>query len=116
MSKLVPGRDTLPDLMDRYLPATRRERLSPLVYAGGMLAVGAALLIAKPRIGQVPRSTLSGDRPTRSRRRRAAQGSRDVIAPFAPSNVTDSIGRSLMIGGVALALTRLLDEVASRKG
>ncbi|SNR46822.1 hypothetical protein [Puniceibacterium sediminis] len=116
MSNIVPGRDSLPVLVDHYLPAARRERLSPLLYAGGMLALGAALLIAKPRIGHVPRATLAEGPPTRSHSRRAVQGSRDIIAPFAPSNVTDSIGRSLMIGGVALALTRVLDEMAHRRG
>ena len=115
MPNIVPDRDRLPDLMERYLPATRRERLSPLVYAGGMLTIGLALLLAKPRIGKVPRSTFSGSGPRAGRRRRAAQRSRDVVAPFAPGNVTDSIGRSLIIGGVALALTRLLDELSDKR-
>ncbi|MFZ5964031.1 hypothetical protein ACOXXX_13860 [Thalassococcus sp. BH17M4-6] len=117
MSNIVPDRNRLPELMQRYLPASRQERLAPFVYAGGMVAVGLTLLLAKPRIGNVPRSALAGDGPVRSRRRRAAQKSRDVVAPFAPGNVTDSIGRSLLIGGVALGLTRLLDELSdSRRG
>jgi len=38
------------------------------------------------------------------------------VQTFAPSNVTDSIGRSLMLGGVALLLARALDEIAGRDG
>ena len=104
MPDLLPDRHSLPELVQHYLPASRRERLTPFVYAGGMVAIGLTLLLAKPRIGNVPRSDLSGDRPAMGRRRRAARKSRDVVAPFAPGNVTDSIGRSLMVGGVALAL------------
>lgn len=94
------------------MPPSRRERLAPVVYAGGMLAIGAALLIAKPRLGQVPQSRLSADLPTRPRWRRALRKGRDGADTFAPSNVTDSIGRSLLIGGAALLITRVLDEVS----
>ncbi|WP_353474459.1 hypothetical protein PVT71_21150 [Salipiger sp. H15] len=110
---------TLPALRERLgdaLPATRRERLAPIVFAGGLLAIGAVLLKAKPRIGHVPAAKQFGDLPRRSRARRMAQTTRDHIEPFAPVNVTDAIGRSLMLGGVALLLTRLLDEAAGRDG
>lgn len=110
---------TLPALRNRIgdaLPASRRERLAPVVFAGGLLAIGAMLIKAKPRIGHVPTPKQFGDLPRRSRARRAAQTTRDHIEPFAPTNVTDSIGRSLMLGGAALLLTRLLDEAAGRDG
>ena len=87
-------------------------RITPLLYAGGMLAVGAALLIAKPRFGEVPEPRQASDLPSASRWRRAARTSRDTVQPFAPSNVTDSLGRSLLLGGAALVLTRLLDEAS----
>ena len=84
MPDLLPDRHSLPELVQHYLPASRRERLTPFVYAGGMVAIGLTLLLAKPRIGNVPRSDLSGDRPAMGRRRRAARKSRDVVGPFAP--------------------------------
>ncbi|ANT62151.1 MULTISPECIES: hypothetical protein [Roseobacteraceae] len=110
---------SLPALRARVndaLPASRRERLAPMLFAGGLLAIGAALLKAKPRIGHVPEPRQFGDLPRRSKARRAALTSRDHVAAFAPTNVTDSLGRSLMIGGAALLLTRLLDEAAGRDG
>ncbi len=94
----------------------RKERLAPFAYAGGMLAAGAALLLAKPRLGHVPEPRRMGDLPRKRRWRRAAQTGRDNVQAFAPSNVTDSIGRSLIIGGAALMLTRLLDEASGRDG
>lgn len=106
--------DTLvPDTIRDRLPVSRKERLAPYVYAGGMLAVGAALLVAKPGIGKVPNPKHGGHGPRRGVRK-AAQVGRDNVQTFAPSNVTDSIGRSLMIGGAALFLTRLLDEMSGR--
>ncbi|MAC78745.1 MAG: hypothetical protein CML66_11860 [Rhodobacteraceae bacterium] len=109
----TPGRTLVPDTIRDRLPVSREERLAPFVYGGGMLAVGAALLVAKPKVGQVPNPRHGGDGPRRGVRR-VAQVGRDSLHSFAPSNVTDSIGRSLMIGGVALVLTRLLDEMSGR--
>ncbi|OWU72676.1 hypothetical protein ATO3_16450 [Marinibacterium profundimaris] len=106
----------LPERLRDPLPEARPHRISPIAYAGGMLALGAALLIAKPKIGRVPEPKQGGDVPRRSRVRRAAQVGRDGAQTFAPSNVTDSIGRSLMIGGTALLLTRILDEMSGRDG
>ena len=108
--------DLVPDRLSEPLPEGRNDRIAPFAYAGGMLALGAALLIANPKIGQVPEARQAGDAPRRSRMRRAAQIGRDGAQSFAPSNVTDSIGRSLMIGGAALLVTRLLDEASGRDG
>ncbi|EEX16583.1 hypothetical protein CSE45_4085 [Citreicella sp. SE45] len=115
MSIKLPGRNTLPTVSAKPLPA-RRDRLLPVAYAGGMLAIGAALLVAKPKFGHVPQPNRMGDGPRLSRWRRAAQRGRDGVQTFAPANVTDSIGRSLMLGGVALLLARALDEIAGRDG
>ncbi|MCA0964219.1 hypothetical protein [Salipiger bermudensis] len=115
MSLKLPGRTNLPSLSHKALPASR-DRLMPVAYAGGLLAVGAVLLIAKPRFGQVPPPNRMGDGPRRSRLRRIAQRGRDGIQTFAPTNVTDSLGRSLILGGIALLLARVLDEVAGRDG
>ncbi|MBY6003463.1 hypothetical protein KUV62_06075 [Salipiger bermudensis] len=115
MSIKLPGRTNLPTLSNKALPASR-DRLMPVAYAGGLLAIGAALLIAKPRLGHVPPPNRMGDGPRRSRLRRAAQRGRDGVQAFAPTNVTDSLGRSLILGGVALLLARVLDEVAGHDG
>lgn len=89
--------------------------MAPILYAGGMLALGVALLAAKPRIGNVPEPMLRGEESSNSRLRRVAIGGRDGFRAFAPSNVTDSIGRSLIVGGAALFLTRLFDEIGSKR-
>ncbi|APZ53471.1 hypothetical protein [Salipiger abyssi] len=115
MSKL-PGRTNLPEIARTTLPATRRARFAPFVYAGGLLAIGTALLVSKPRIGKVPEPRQMGNAPRRSRLRRAAQHGRDGAQAFAPSNVTDSVGRSLILGGVALLAARALDELSGRDG
>lgn len=119
MKLSLPDRPNLPalsEIRDRALPAGRRERLAPLFFAGGLLTLGAILLKTKPRLAQVPAPKQFGTLPRRSRLRRGAMTARDHIEPFAPTNVTDQIGRSLLLGGAALLLTRLLDEAAGRDG
>ncbi|WP_238364120.1 hypothetical protein [Mesobacterium pallidum] len=93
-----------------------RGSIAPVVYAGGMLAAGALLLLAKPRIGEVPDPRHRGDAPRRSRVRRAAQHGRDAAQTFAPTNLTDSIGRSLLIGGAALLIARTFDALTGSDG
>ena len=108
-------RDALTEVeMDALLPASNRDRLVPVVYAGGMLALGAAMLAAEPWVGDVPEAKLSGDDKPRGVFGRAARLGRDGAQALAPSNVTDTIGRSLLIGGVALLLTRIFDELLGR--
>ncbi|NDV02492.1 hypothetical protein [Pseudoroseicyclus tamaricis] len=102
-------------LPSRRLPApAERDRWLPAAYAGGMLAFGAALLVAKPSVGHVPDARPFGAHPRKGRLRRAAGWARDSTHALAPSNVTDSIGRALVIGGLALLITRFLDELAGR--
>ena len=104
MSLLPTGRTTA---------LIKNEKVAPVLYSAGMLAIGSLLLAGKPRLGEVPKAAHGGDRKRRSRWRRAAQKSRDAADSFAPSNLSDSMGRSLLIGGAALLLTRLLDEAAN---
>ncbi|QQA42452.1 hypothetical protein [Pelagovum pacificum] len=111
------SKDLIPDSqLDALVPEdpTGRDRLMPVLVAGGLLAAGALLLRVDPGSAQVPSPARYGDAPRGSRFRRAAQASRDTIAPLAPSNLTDSIGRSLVIGGAALILTRFFDELVGR--
>ena len=108
--------DDVIDSIDHSLSEASRDRWAPVAYAGGMLAIGAGLLIAQPRVGHVPDPAQAGDAPRNKRLRRAAQVGRDGARAFAPSNVTDSIGRSLLVGGVALIMTRVLDELSGHDG
>lgn len=101
---------------DKALEAVSNDRIAPVLYAGGMLALGVALIAAKPRIGNVPKPRRIGDENAASRLRRAAIRGRDGVEAFAPSNITDSLGRSLILGGAALLIARVLDEVGSRRG
>ncbi|MEC7762627.1 MAG: hypothetical protein VX874_12035 [Pseudomonadota bacterium] len=101
---------------DRLLERATNDRVAPVLYAGGMLALGIALIVAKPRIGNVPKPLARGDESSAGRLRRAAIRGRDGVEAFAPSNVTDSLGRSLILGGAALLVARVLDEVGTRRG
>lgn len=94
-------------------PPAPRSAVSPVAYGAGMLALGAVLVLSKPRIGAVPEPVQTDDAPGVLRRLAAA--ARDGVSAFAPSNVTDSIGRSLVIGGSALILARAFDALAGRR-
>ena len=95
------------------IPASPADRLAPVGYAGGMLAIGALLVATKPRIGHVPDPRQAGTGPGAGVIRKAARAGRDGVSVFAPGNVTDSIGRSLMLGGAALLAARILDEISA---
>lgn len=94
-------------------PSTR-ERLAPMAVAAGLIAAGAMLWRAKPSALQMPEAAPLGDAPRRGFLRRAARQSRDGLGHFAPDNLSDSLGRSLVLAGGALLATRLLDEIAGR--
>ena len=103
--------DFLPD-RPKSLDLQPSERLTPLLYAGGLIGIGAALLWSKPSLGHVPTPALTKEGKNPSRSRRVARRGRDAVGSLAPTNVTDSLGRSLVLGGVALMLARLLDEAS----
>lgn len=111
MPDLLPTKIETPET---FLDRVAGPRLAPVAYGAGMLALGAVLLAAKPRIGNVPNPRHTLDGPDLGRGRRIARAGRDSVGAFAPSNVTDSIGRSLLLGGTALLLTRLFDELSGR--
>lgn len=83
---------------------------SPVVT--GLALLGAGLMVRRWR----PRALTLPDRKEDENREdrgvaRAARKSRDGIAAILPSNMTGSIGRSLMIMGAGLILVRALDEL-----
>ncbi|MFW2544551.1 hypothetical protein ACN2XU_18095 [Primorskyibacter sp. 2E107] len=113
----VPSKDDLPSVSDirrKVLPTSNRDRIVPIVVGGGLVALGALLLKARPLVGEMPPARQFGDAPEGARWRRAAALARDRVEPFAPASITDQIGKSLMMGGAALLMTRLLDEAAGQ--
>lgn len=112
-------RSDLPDMDDvtDALPIIKkRDRVSPFFFGGALLAVGSLLLRASPNIGNVPDPKPYGSSARRSKRRRAAERVRDASASFAPTNLTDQLGKSLMLGGTALIVARLMDEYVGPGG
>ncbi|MGR3370565.1 MAG: hypothetical protein ACU0CC_01310 [Sagittula sp.] len=109
----LPGRAALKRITR---PAAKNtDRWTPLLFGGALIGLGAVLLKVKPRIGHVPNPTPFRDGKTAKRRHINARKARDTVKAFAPTNVTDQIGRSLVLGGAALLLTRLLDEASGRE-
>ncbi|MDQ2095796.1 hypothetical protein [Rhodalgimonas zhirmunskyi] len=91
-----------------------RDRWMPLAVAGGLALAGVALYRAKPEVLALPEPEVL-DEDEQNHLSRAARRTRDGVARFAPSNIAESLGRSMVIAGVALALTRVLDEVAAKR-
>lgn len=103
----------LPDVSDlkEALPIVRRrDRLKPFIFGGSLIAIGSMLLRVKPSVGQVPDPKPYGTSGRNRLRRRMAHRVRDGAASFAPTNVTDQIGKSLVLGGTSLLVARVLDE------
>ncbi|MBS8227641.1 hypothetical protein DYI42_15550 [Vannielia litorea] len=86
----------------------------PVAVACGLVAAGALLWRAKPQALQIPDPAPLGAEPSKSLFRRLARRSRDGVHKIAPSNISVSLGRSLVIAGGALLVTRLLDELAGK--
>ncbi len=82
---------------------------APLII--GAALIGGGLLIRRWQ----PSALALPDRPEATHRysgaRRAARHLRDGVARVLPSNLTGSIGRTLLIMGAGLVLVRLLDGV-----
>ncbi|QDC08392.1 hypothetical protein FHY55_03650 [Oceanicola sp. D3] len=105
--------NTKPAFPNTLLPAEKAQsRLVPVAVACGLVAAGALLWRAKPQALQIPDPVPLGANPSHSLLRRVARHSRDSVHKIAPSNISVSLGRSLVIAGGALLLTRLLDEIA----
>jgi hypothetical protein len=103
----------LPDAQDLKdaLPIVRsRDRLKPFLIGAGLLTAGAMLLRVKPEFGQVPDPRPYGRTANGRLRKGFAHRVRDGAATFAPSNLTDQLGKSLLMGGTAMLVARVLDE------
>ncbi|MBP0481474.1 hypothetical protein [Sagittula salina] len=106
----------LHEIKEAALPVpSKRARLSPLVYGAGLIAVGVMLRKVKPEVGTAPNPLQFGAARGASKRLRSAAFARDRAANFAPSNITDKLGTSLVLGGIAMVTARVLDEAVGRK-
>ncbi len=102
-------------LKTRATPAVQ-DRMIPVAVGLGLLAVGTLMWRYPPSALALPDPEPIEDVDEDSRWRRAVQKSRDGVAHIAPSNLGVSLGRSMVIGGAALLITRLLDELGARRG
>ncbi|WP_172299311.1 hypothetical protein [Pseudoruegeria sp. HB172150] len=99
--------------MPESMPAT--ERIVPVAIAAGLLTAGALLWRARPSALEIPDPAPLEDLKDPGFMQRAARKSRDGVSKIAPGNLGVTIGRSMVIAGGAILITRLLDEVASRR-
>lgn len=88
-------------------------RTSPLLAGFALLGAGLVLRQIKPAFLSLPEPAelVRNDRGLR----RAARKSRDGLAGLLPSNLTGSIGRSLIIMGLGLLTIRALDAMVDDK-
>lgn len=105
---------SLSDLKALANPSPTRDHITPLLVGGSLMALGALMVKATPHLAEIPPARQFGS-PKKGTLRKAAALARDRIEPLAPTNITDQIGRSLLVGGAALLLTRLLDEAAGKE-
>lgn len=110
----VPNRDSIP-LLNKFDRPDTAERLLPVALGVGLLAAGAVLWRMKPGALRIPEPAPLHDDSATHGWRRAARKSREGVSKIAPDNLSDSVGRSLVFAGGALLVTRLLDELASRR-
>lgn len=92
---------------------TQSDSFIPIVSGLALIGAGAALNYWRPRLFDLP--DLKPERIAKSRTERFALSSRDKLAEFAPSNLTDMFGRSLAISGTALMLVGLFDAFLEAK-
>ncbi len=84
-------------------------RKSPLLAGLALVGAGLALRRIQPSVLSLPEPD-GADHNDRGVRR-AARKSRDGLAGVLPSNLTGSVGRSLMIMGLGLVAIRALDAL-----
>ena len=109
---MKPTLPSLPTLPRRLANPPTRDRVLPLAIGAGLVAAGAVLWRMRPSILQIPDPAPLNEHPDDSFFRRAARRSRDGVHQVAPDNLSVSLGRSLVLAGAALLVTRLLDEAA----
>lgn len=87
----------------------RSPRTSPLVAGIALVGAGLMLRLVKPAMLSLPEP--DGKKRHDRGIPRAARKSRDGVAALMPSNLTGSIGRSLIIMGLGLVAVRALDSL-----
>lgn len=87
-------------------------RLLPMLTGLGVMAVGAVMSRRTLSALDMPSPVARGAAPD-SRTGAAVARLRDGASSAAPGNLGAQIGRSLMIGGAAMIVARVLDEIAS---
>ena len=87
------------------------SRAMPFAVAGGLVVLGGLLLRSRPDLLDLPDPRVSRPAPT-SRGQAVARRSRDAVAALVPDNLSKTLGRSLVITGVALLTARALDLFA----
>ena len=92
--------------------SVRDDRVLPMLAGLGIMATGALLSRKQPSVLDLPSPVAKGGAPS-NRAGAAAARVRDGASTAAPGNLGSSIGRSLMIGGAAMMIARVLDEVIS---
>ncbi|WP_102107714.1 hypothetical protein [Oceaniglobus roseus] len=102
----LPSRSTI-------APPPPSSRVSPALVSLGLIGLGALLWRSKPSLMDMPDPVPLGDHADDTLLRRAARRSRDGVSRIAPGNLGVSLGRSMVVAGAAMLLTRLLDEIAS---
>ena len=84
-----------------------RPAASPLLIGAALIGAGLLLRQVEPQALSLPDKP-DGDHRD-SGRQRLARKTRDGIAKVLPSNLTGSVGRTLLMMGGGLVLIRLLD-------
>ena len=88
-------------------------RTSPILSGLALLVAGFLVRRLKPGFLDLPERSGSSSRDRGLTR--AARRSRDGVARILPSNLTDSIGRSLIVMGAGLLVIRALDELVDHE-
>lgn len=94
------------------IPADAR----PLLLGAGLVGLGVLLRVLRPRALDLPRRDTPLRRPRNASRGEVARFARDGITEVLPDNLSDSVGRSLLLIGAGLIVARALDEIADDDG